>query len=37
VRARHRVRKQRSSSMLELAERTFQDAAEEARRVLRRR
>jgi hypothetical protein len=34
VRARHRVRKQRSNNLLELAQRTFQDAAEEARRIL---
>jgi hypothetical protein len=37
VRARHRVRKQRSNNVLELAQRTFQDAAEEARRILPRR
>jgi hypothetical protein len=37
VRARHRVRKQRSSNMVELLERTMQDAAEEARRIVRRR
>ena len=37
VRARHRVRKQRSSNPVELVERTFQDAVEEARRILRRR
>jgi hypothetical protein len=37
VRARHRVRKQRSHNVVELVERTLQDAAEEARRVLRRR
>jgi hypothetical protein len=37
VRARHRVRRQRSKNVVELVERTFQDAAEEARRVLRRR
>jgi hypothetical protein len=37
VRARHRVRKQRSSNIVELVERTFQDAAEEARRIVRRR
>ena len=37
VRARHRVRKQRSSNMVELMERTIQDAAEEARRIVRRR
>src|SRR5207302_5655293 len=34
VRARHRVRKQRSSNMLELAERTIQDIADEARKIL---
>ncbi|HTU86641.1 MAG TPA: hypothetical protein VMF57_13760 [Solirubrobacteraceae bacterium] len=34
VRARHRVRKQRSNNMVELAQRTFQDAAEEAKRIL---
>jgi hypothetical protein len=37
VRARHRVRQQRSGNMVELVERTFQDAAEEARRIVRRR
>ena len=37
VRARHRVRKQRSNNLVELVERTFQDAAEEARRIVRRR
>jgi hypothetical protein len=37
VRARHRVRQQRSNNMLELAERTVQDFAEEARRILPRR
>ncbi len=37
VRARHRVRKQRSGNVLELARRTLQDAAEEARRILPRR
>ena len=37
VRARHRVRKQRSSNAVELVERTVQDAREEARRILRRR
>jgi hypothetical protein len=37
VRARHRVRKQRSNNVLELFERTLQDAAEEARRIVRRR
>ena len=34
VRARHRSRKQQSSNLLELAERTLQDVAEEARRIL---
>jgi hypothetical protein len=34
VRSRHRARKQQSSSLLELAERTMQDVAEEARRIL---
>ncbi len=34
VRSRHRSRKQESSSILELAERTVKDLAEEARRVL---
>jgi len=37
VRARHRVRKQRSNNIFDLVERTFQDAAEEARRIVRRR
>ena len=37
VRARHRVRKQRSRNALELVERTFQDVVEEARRIVRRR
>jgi hypothetical protein len=37
VRRRHRVRKQRSGNALELVQRTFQDAAEEARRILPRR
>jgi hypothetical protein len=37
VRSRHRVRKQRSNNPIELVERTFQDAAEEARRIVRRR
>jgi hypothetical protein len=37
VRARHRVRKQRSSNVVDLMERTVQDAAEEARRIFRRR
>ncbi len=36
VHARRRVRKQRSHNMVDLVERTFQDAAEEARRVVRR-
>jgi hypothetical protein len=34
VRARHRSRKQQSGSLRELAERTVQDIAEEARRIL---
>lgn len=34
VRSRHRSRRQQSSNLLELAERTIQDFAEEARRVL---
>jgi hypothetical protein len=34
VRSRHRARKQQSSGLLELAGRTFQDFADEARRVL---
>jgi hypothetical protein len=34
VRSRHRARKQQSSNLLELAERTLKDVAEEARRVL---
>jgi len=37
VRSRHRARKQRSGNVVELVERTFQDAAEEARRIVRRR
>ena len=37
VRGRHRARKQRSDNVLELAQRTFHDAAEEARRILPRR
>jgi hypothetical protein len=37
VHARRRVRKQRSNNMVELLERTMQDAAEEARRIVRRR
>ncbi len=34
VRSRHRARRQQSGSVLELAERTLKDFAEEARRVL---
>jgi hypothetical protein len=34
VRGRHRSRKQQSANLLELAERTVQDVAEEARRIL---
>jgi hypothetical protein len=34
VRGRHRSRRQQSANLLELAERTLQDIAEEARRVL---
>ncbi len=34
VRARHRSRRNQSSNVLELAERTFRDIAEEARRLL---
>ncbi len=34
VRARHRARKQESGSLLELAEHTLKDIAEEARRIL---
>jgi hypothetical protein len=34
VRGRHRARKQQSSNLLQLAERTLQDFREEARRVL---
>jgi hypothetical protein len=34
VRSRHRTRRQQSGSLVELAERTLQDFAEEARRVL---
>jgi hypothetical protein len=34
VRSRHRVRRQQSGSLLELAERTVQDFAEEARRMV---
>ncbi len=34
VRSRHRSRKQQSANLLELAERTIQDIADEARRIL---
>ena len=34
VRGRHRARQQKSANLLQLAERTFQDIAEEARRIL---
>ena len=34
VRRRHRSRQQQSSNLLELAERTLHDVAEEARRIL---
>ncbi len=34
VRGRHRSRRQQSSNVLELAERTLHDIAEEARRIL---
>jgi hypothetical protein len=34
VRGRHRARKQQSTNLLELAEKTFQDFAEEARKIL---
>jgi hypothetical protein len=34
VRGRHRARKQQSGNMIELAERTLKDIAEEARRLL---
>jgi hypothetical protein len=37
VRARHRTRKQQSASLMELAGRTMQDIAEEARRIKPRR
>ena len=37
VRARHRVRKQRSNNALDLAQRTLHDVGEEARRILPRR
>jgi hypothetical protein len=35
VRARHRARRQQSGDFVELTRRTFHDAAEEARRLLR--
>ena len=35
VRARHRARRQQSSDFVELTRRTFHDAAEEARRLMR--
>jgi hypothetical protein len=35
VRARHRARRQQSSSLFELAGRTLSDVADEARRILR--
>ena len=34
VRGRHRTRKQQSSNLMELAERTMHDVADEARRIL---
>jgi hypothetical protein len=34
VRGRHRTRKQQSSSLIDLAERTMHDVADEARRIL---
>lgn len=34
VRRRHRTRKQQSSSLLELAQRTLQDVSDEARRII---
>ena len=34
VRGRHRARKQQSSNLMELAERTMRDVADEARRIL---
>ena len=34
VRAQHRTRKQQSRNLLELGQRTMQDVAEEARRIL---
>jgi hypothetical protein len=35
VRARHRARRQQSGNFIELAGRTFRDAADEARRIFR--
>jgi hypothetical protein len=35
VRARHRTRRQQSGDFVELTRRTFHDAADEARRLLR--
>ncbi len=37
VRSRHRARRHQSGSLIQLAERTIQDIAEEARRVMRNR
>lgn len=37
VRRHHRARKQQSANLLDLAQRTMQDIADEARRILRRR
>jgi hypothetical protein len=37
VRGRHRARRQQSANMIDLAERTLHDVAEEARRILPRR
>ena len=37
VRGRHRARKQQSSNLFDLAERTMHDVADEARRILPRR
>jgi hypothetical protein len=34
VRSRHRTRRQQSSNLIDLAERTLKDVAEEARRIL---
>ena len=34
VRSRHRTRKQQSSNLLDLAERTMQDVADEARKIF---